>query len=191
MAETSIPALAGTELAILSRTAVTPADARKPYQLEARLNAARSVSDPETKLSLWREALALSPTNSRARAGALLAAIALRRDALALALEQPPPRPYGMPAAEPVIQSAAEQASIAEALAAAAERLDDLDAALRQLRIVIGLRPAAARTELEQKLSALMSEQTRLAGNAARRPAIRDGIEQDYPVRRRIVRGGQ
>jgi hypothetical protein len=207
----ALGAVSGTELALLSSGSIAPDAAEKPYQVEARIDAAGAASDPEVKLRLWREALALAPTDGRARLGALRAAIALRRDSLALSLEhhdaQPGMgfnpvapyyrsrgryRPFRQPEPASVLPQMqltdAERAAIAEALAAAAERLDDLEAAVSRLRTAIDLRPPAERAALQRHLDALTAEQNRRAQNAARQPAIKDAIEQDQVVRPRILK---
>jgi len=84
-----------------------------------------------------------------------------------------------------------ERAAIAESLAAAAERLDDLDAARSHLRVAINLRALAEREALARHLNELIAEQDRRAKNAARQPAIQDVIEQDHAVRPRISRSAQ
>ena len=135
---------------------------------------------------------------------------ALRHDSLALALDSnQQPQPFGYDSGFPVYRrfrfsvrrefpsipqpetSDAERASIARALAAAAERLDDLASAQRYLQVAVGLRPAAQRDLLNLKIKALAAEQSRRSQNAARQPAIKDVIEQDRVVRPRIPRSAQ
>ena len=209
-----VAGVSGTELALLSSPTVTPDAAVKPYQVEARIEAARQVSNPEVKLRLWREALALAPADERVRLGALRAALALRRDSLALALEETRVRaqlgfnaevpfygrrgrylPYRQPEAASVLPQAQltdqERAAIAESLAAAAERLDDLIMAQSHLRAAIGLRPPNQSDALVRHLNELIAEQDRRTKNAARQPAIKDVIEQDHVVRPRILRSAQ
>jgi hypothetical protein len=213
----------GTELAVLSSPAVTPEAAEKPYQLEARIEAAGTSSNSEVQLRLWREAVAIAPADERARLGALRAALALRRDSLALALQRTERQPAmlnGTPveSQEPEFNSGVpvdrprprymefrlapavlpgspltgeERASIAESLAAAAERLDDLATAQDYVRAAIGLRPEAQRAPLQHKLDALVAEQGRRTRNAARQPVIKDAIEQGQVVRPRIPRSDQ
>jgi len=206
-----VAGVAGTELALLSSASVIPDAAAKPYQVEARLEAAREVSNPEVRLRLWREALAIAPADDRARLGALRAALELRRDSLALALEQagaPSPTrfneetpyytrrgrylPYRLPEVASVMPQARltdeERAALAESLAAAAERLDDLAAAQSHLRSAIDLRPPDQRGALTRRLNALIAEQDRRAKNAARQPVIKNVVEQDQVVRPRIPR---
>jgi Tfp pilus assembly protein PilF len=210
----ALAGVSGTELALLCAGSIAADAAEKPYQVEARIDAAQEAADPQAKLRLWREALALAPMDGRARLGALRAAITLRRDSLALALEQPggqpemgfnPIAPYYrrrnryLPFRQaetasvlPQIQlTDVERAAIAEALAAAAQRLDDLEAAMSHLRAAIDLRPAAERVALQRHLDALLAEQGRRAQNAARQPAIKNVIEQDRVVRPRILIGKQ
>jgi Tfp pilus assembly protein PilF len=188
-----------TELALLSTHSVSPEAASKPYQLEARIDAAQSTSVPEVKLRLWMEALAIRPENRQVRTGATFAALALHRDNLALALDQTGAQfqtgYYGgfIPYRPPVRSEAtdAEKSSLAEALAAAAERIDDLSAAQNYLRTAISLRPADQQPPLQARLDAITAEQTRRAANLARQPAIRNAIEQTQIVQARIPGGPQ
>jgi Tfp pilus assembly protein PilF len=206
--------ISGTELALLASTAIAPDAAERPYQVEARIQAAGAAVSPEVKLRLWREALALAPTDGRVRLGALRAAIAVRRDSLALALERAGGQPdmgfneelhfyrrhgrfnsYRQPGPASVFPqmplTADERAAIAESLAAAAERLDDLNTARSYLRTAIDLRPPAVRDALERRLNALAAEQDRRTKNAARQPVIKNVIEQDQVVRPRILGSAQ
>jgi hypothetical protein len=207
-----VAAVSGTEFALLSSPSIAPDAAAKPFQVEARIDAARTAADPAVRLRLWREALAIAPIDERVRLGTLRAAIASRRDSLALALNQAQAvpqimlerqaayynrragySPYTQPIASPegLQIPDSERASIAESLAAAAERLDDLPAAQGQLRIAIDLRPEVARAPLVRKLDALIAEQNRRTANSARQPVIKDVIEQDRIVRTRIPRSDQ
>ena len=81
-----LASLSGTELALLSLTVVSPDAAAKPYQLEARIDAAGKAADTGVKLRLWQEALAIAPEDARVRLGTLRAALAAGRDNLALAI---------------------------------------------------------------------------------------------------------
>ena len=197
------------ELALLSSPRISPQAAAKPYQVEARVEAARTASTPETQLRLWREALSIAPTDARARRGAVLVALALRRDSLALALHQTQSRPqfgfdselpaYGYsrrgiyPVYRPraAAEESAEDPSIAESLSAAAERVDDLALAVSYLRTAIDGTAPAQRPPLTRRLDALTAEQQRRAANAARQPAIKDVIEQGAIVRPRILGSAQ
>jgi hypothetical protein len=174
-----VAALAGTELALLTAARISPEDAEKPFQVEARNQAAQEATDADVKLRLWREALAIAPSDLQVRLGTLRAALALHDDSLALALEQGGEL------------SLDDRASVAEALAAAAERLNDLPAAEAQLRIAIEMRPVDQRAPLEHHMKELEAELERRSKNAQRQPVIKDTIEQDHPVRPRIARSAQ
>ncbi|MGP8245668.1 MAG: hypothetical protein ACLQVN_14265 [Bryobacteraceae bacterium] len=186
-----VPGVAGTELALLSSADIAPDAAAKPYQVEARIDAARAASSAEVKLRLWREALAIAPADERVRLGALRAAIDLRRDSLAVALAETATPGMEFNAASvlaPLPLTAEERSTIAEALAAAAERLDDLSSAQTYLRAAIDLRPPAQRAALIRLRNALAAEQDRRTRNASRQPAIKNVIEQNRVVRPRIPR---
>jgi cellulose synthase operon protein C len=173
----SLAVASDSELALLSQANVTPQAAEKPYQVESRIQAAREESDPQVKLRLWREALAIAPEDQHSILGTLQAALALRRDNLALALA-------------PQLNEE-DRGAISEPLAAAAERVDDLAAAQNYLRVAIGLRPPDQRPALTRKLDAVTAEQDRRAKNATRQPMIKNVIEQDHVVLARIPGSAQ
>jgi len=199
----------GSELALLSSGRITAGVARKPYQVEARIDAARASTDMVAAFQLWQEALAIDPSDERARAGTLRAALALRRDSLALALDQGRGQPqfgfnsevryygrrsgyagYVRPQAAPDSQfSDPERAAIEESLSGAAERLGELDVAEAHLLAAIGLRPANERDALMARWNVLAAERRRREQNAVRQPAVKDDIDQDRVVRPRILRG--
>jgi tetratricopeptide (TPR) repeat protein len=206
----AVVAAAGTELALLSSPRIGPEAAAKPYQVEARVEAASTASTPETQLRLWREALAIAPADARARLGAVRAAIASRRDSLALALHQTQSRPqFGIDSGQPAYggygrrgiypvyrpraaaEEPAEDVTIAESLSSAAERLDDLALAISYLRTAIDRTAPAQRPPLKRRLDALTAEQQRRAANASRQPMIKDVIEQGGIVRPRLPRSAQ
>jgi HPt (histidine-containing phosphotransfer) domain-containing protein len=152
--------------------------------LEARIDAAGKAADAGVKLRLWQEALAIAPEDARVRLGALRAALAAGRDNLALAIRSDAPQH------EPQL-TGAERASIAEALAAAAERLDDLKSAQSYLDAAIQLHPPNQRDSLRRKFQTLTAELQRRAKNAARQPVVRNVIEQGTIVAPRILRSVQ
>ena len=178
-----LASLSGTELALLSQTVVSPDAAAKPYQVEARIDAARKAADIGVKLRLWQEALAIAPEDRRVRLETLRAALAAGRDNLALAIHSNAPQETQL--------TDAERASIEEALAAAAERLDDLKAAQSYLGLAIQLRPPNQRDSLQRKVRMLTAELQRRSKNAARQPVVKTVIEQDIVVRPRILRSAQ
>jgi tetratricopeptide (TPR) repeat protein len=208
-ARLSAPHSAGaaqSELALLSSGNITASAARKPYQVEARLDAARTSTDMVAAFQLWQEALAIAPSDDRARAGTLRAALALRRDSLALALEQGRAQPqfgfnpgfryygrrsdfarYVLPQPPVGLQvSDPEHSATEEALSGAAERLGELDVAQTHLLAAIRLRPENERDALVARSNALVAELRRREQNAARRPIVKDGIDQDRAVRPRL-----
>jgi Flp pilus assembly protein TadD len=166
------------ELALLCAARLAIDAAEKPYEVEARIEAAGAAANPETKLRLWREALAIAPADSRAILGTLESSLALRRDNLSLALAD----------------TAGEQAQrpeISVSLAQAAERLNDLPAALDYLRTAIRQASREQRDALTAKLNLLQVEQDRRKRNIARQPAIKNVIEQKEIVGARIPGGVQ
>ena len=188
--------VSGTELALLAADSIAPEAAERLFYVEARIKAADESSDPEVKLRLWRGALAIAPAEGRVRLGTLRAAVALQRDSFVLAVArtgtQPEYRRAGKSPVLPQIElSNDERAAIAESLAAASERLDDLNIAANYLRAAMDLRPKGAREALERHLKILLAEQDRREKNAARQPVIKEVIEQDTVVRPRMVRSAQ
>jgi len=209
----SLAGMAGTELALLSASSISPEAALKPYQVEARMEAARKSNNTETRLRLYREALAIAPQDNDVRLSALRAALELRRDSLALALESIKPkerrefpieveedryrneswydRSQQYEATESAVWRRAalseqEQASIAESLAAAAERLGDLSLAKAHIGAALELLPLDKRAALVQKQKSLAAEIDRQAKNKAHQPVIRNVIEQDRVVQKQI-----
>ena len=200
--------LSGTELALLSSAAITPDAAAKPFQVEARIDAARQAAPAAVQLRLWQEALAIAPADARVRVGALRAAITLRRDSLALALEQSQVQPqYGFDpgapqlAARGIIYGQPRAVILPEAQLTDAKSALDRGIAAELPRNAwtiwpppkppakrIDLRPEARREPLTRKLNGLMAEQDRRNKNAGRQPIVKDIIEQDQVVRLRIPR---
>lgn len=103
--------------------------------------------------------------------------------------------PYGAPQSVAILPqmqlTGQERASLAESLAAAAERIDDLSSAESHLRAAIELRPADQRAKLARRLKEIVSEEDRRKKNTARQPVVKDAIEQDHPVAPRIARSAQ
>jgi len=85
---TASGAASGASWRCYRRAPCSPTPPRKPFQVEARIDAARAASAPDIKLRLWMEALAIDPTDERVRTGAIFAAVAQRSDHLALALDE-------------------------------------------------------------------------------------------------------
>ncbi len=185
MAPAAPASLAGTELGALMAGPVTPAAAEKPFCVEARVRAAQGVDDQDTRLRLFRDALAIAPDHQRVRLGAVRAALSLRRDRVALSLAQPRAGQSANSAAflANAGLSGAERAAFAEQLASAAERLDDLAVAASYTQTAIDLLPEDQRGADEAKLQAINDEQTRRATNVSRQPVVRNVVEQGQIVK--------
>ncbi len=163
---------AGTELSLLSAGSMAPAEAEKPFYVEARIKAAES-SGEAVREQLYCEALAIDPANQRVRHGVLRAALSLRHDSLALALAQ---------------KLKIESPSVAEQLGAAAERLGDLAVSAGYLQTAIDLLPEDQRGADETKLKAINAEQTRRSMNVSRQPVVRNVVDQQQTVKPEIPR---
>ncbi len=196
-------AAGGTELGLLAAGAVTPSAAEKPFFVEARLQAAGSAGDANTRLRFFRDAMAIAPLDKRARLGALRAALAVQRDRLALSLAQVPSDENGR-ASFPVSGkpdaayflptaglSSKDQASLAGQLAEAAERVNDLSAASAWLETSIALQPENRRAADEARRKAIEAERERRIANAARQPVVRNAVEQEHVVRPEIPRSAK
>ena len=181
------------ELALLASADRSPDAARKPFFVEARLEAAENNSDPSLKLTLLREALAIDPEDPRVRLAAVRASLGAGRDSLALAMYQEaagrpvlafdpsavyegppdgPSQPYEIPRRMIMADSA-----LLQGLSTAAERTGDLAAALSYIQQV---RPLET-----ERIAALRAEQRRRAENQRRQPVVTDKTEQTQIVRAR------
>ena len=182
--------LAGTELGLLAAGRVTPPAAEKPFYVEGRLQAAGGAADPDTRLRLFREALAIAPLDPRARMGAVRAALTARRDRTALSLAETDENGVAniLPSAG---LSGADGAVLAGQLAAAAERLDELPIAENYLRIAIQALPRNESALDKTRLASIEAERKRRAGNAARQPVVRNTVEQDRVVLPEIPRSAR
>ena len=124
---------------------------------------------------LFREALAIRPSDENIRFEALRQALAARQDATAIAI-LPGEREQSLP--DDLILDLSE---IARDGSMAFERQGNLGQAIRftQMAIAKGLDAEARKAQLE-------AEQQRLAENARRAPTIKDNIEQDHVVKPRL-----
>jgi hypothetical protein len=164
-------ASSGTELGLLQRGAINQNESRKPFYLEAR-----------RVTGLYREALAVSPSDDQMRLDALRAALLASQDSLAIALAPLLYRPEGFLAASGL--DAQAKAEVARDVALAYERQGDLARAIEYTKVAIALGQ-----NLESKEKQLEAEQSRNAENARRAPRIWDNIEQDHVVQPRLSKG--
>jgi hypothetical protein len=153
------------------------------------VKAADGVADMNARLRLFLGALAVAPLDQRVRVGALRATLAIRVDSIAVSLVQARTNAQAFPPAAGLAD--ADCAVLAEQLAAAAERLDDLRAAMTYLQNAIDLRPENQRAADVAKREAIEAEQTRRNTNAARMPAVRDVVDQDHVVEPEIARSAR
>jgi len=151
------------ELGLLQRGQISAAEARKPFYVEALKGA-----------GLFREALAMRPSDEGIRLQALRAALAASQDSLTLAL---------LPGLNQLGSTEPERAIVARDISLAYERSGDLAGAIRytQMATVSGLDLTGRKKQLE-------AEQRRQAENARRAPTIRDTLEQDHVVKPRVGR---
>jgi thioredoxin-like negative regulator of GroEL len=154
---------ASTELGLLQHERIGPAEARKPFYVEARRTA-----------GLYREALEIQPSSTMIRLETLRAALDARQNSVAIAVAP------GLPL-QPFLAGVGlkerERADFARDLSMAYEREGNLANALNytQTAIQLGL-------GLESRRAEIQAAQRRQAENARRAPAIRDNIEQDHKV---------
>jgi hypothetical protein len=155
---------AKTELGLLQHGKITPDQAAKPFYVEARRVA-----------GLFREALAMRPTDDAIRLETLRAALTASQDSLVAALVPRLRRDEGFLSTSGLTRQA--RAEVARDVAKAYQREGDLANAIRYTRtaITLGLDLAAQEKQLRD-------EQSRDAENARRAPQIRDTIEQDHVV---------
>jgi thioredoxin-like negative regulator of GroEL len=158
-----------TELGLLQHPTITPAGASEPFYVEARVVA-----------GLYREALAICPSDEHIRVETLRAALAASQDSLAIALasrmRQGPEFLAGSGLSKPV------RAEIARDVAKAYQRESDIAGAINYSNIAVRL--GLDLKALEEQLKA---EQTRELENAQRAPQIHDNIDQNHVVKPRLT----
>ena len=160
-----------TELGLLQHGVITPAEAAQPFYAEARRAA-----------GLYREALAIRPSDRQIRLETLRAALAASQDSVVVALIPLLYRYEGF--LSTFGMSDHERAAIARDIAQAHERQGDLGGAIEYTRIAIDLG-----LDLSAREKQLKAEQSRQAENTRRAPKVRDDIEQDHVVKPRLERG--
>ena len=139
---------------------VTAAQVEKPYYYEQRLQAAAQTSDLAVKIRLLRGAIAIDPGPEQPRLDLIRAALDAKRWQLAVAAA-----PAGAPD------------SLSKAIAQAHENLGELAEADELYR-------KAGSTADVKRIQVLLARQ---AANAARRPVVTEHLEQDHPVRPRLL----
>jgi hypothetical protein len=157
-----------TELGLLQHGQIGVDGARKPFYVEARRVA-----------GLFREALAIRPSDEQLRLETLRAALAASQDSLVIALMSHMRGDEGFLSTFGLSQQA--RAEIARDVALSYEREDYLASAINFTRVAIGLA-----LNLDAKEKQLEAEQSRKAENARRAPQIHDHLEQNHVVKPRL-----
>ena len=183
------PARGSDELALLTRNTISPAEASQPYFVPSRIFAAHLTSSLADRETLYREAIAISPTLVNERLD--LAEAALHRKNIAFgiaALES-----YSQSAYNPgqnSSQSSNPKLLVVQELAADAqlERKEYGPAAALYDQILAATSiDAVTRTRI-QKLRDTATSQSRLASaNAARQPVITNEIAQPIIVKPKLT----
>ena len=159
-----------TELGLLQHGQISLDEARKPFYVEARRVA-----------GLFREALAIRPSDQQIRLETLRTALADSQDSLVIALVSHMRGDEGFLSTFGLSQQT--RAEVARDVALTYEREDDLASAINFTRIAITL---GLNLDVQEKQ--LESEQSRKAENARRAPQIHEHLEQDHVVKPRLPR---
>jgi tetratricopeptide (TPR) repeat protein len=185
------------ELDLLAAGSVDPVAAEKPLYFEARVRAAAAAKDPATRLRLLLGALAVDPEPVPVPVALLRAALDAGRDRTAVAAAEPIlPGWRGNDDASDIEQGQlswaakgflstfdlanSERAAVAQRLAAAFERLDDLAMASTLLRVAREIEPSP---RLDTRLAAVTAEANRRRENIERHPVVSPNLEQPGVVR--------
>jgi thioredoxin-like negative regulator of GroEL len=159
-----------TELGLLQHGKMTPDEARRPFYVEARRVA-----------GLFREALAIQPSDEQIRIEVLRSALAASQDSTVIALVSRMRRDQEFLSTSGL--SKQDRAEVARDVAQVYEREGDLASALDFTRIAtkLGLNLDAREKQLE-------ADQSREAENTKRAPQIHEHLEQDHVVKPRLTR---
>jgi len=211
--------LGSGELSLLAGNAsiISPTAVDKFYFYEARIKAAHSAADSQTKLQLLSHCIVDFPQRDEARVPLFQAAVSLRSDELALGVLGPilsalanTPTPAADSADEQIVSSDDEETDEAEDTTAAAataaafsrtqqaqlaqlvgdtmNRLNRLAEAVSYLEVARNLQDSpAVRKEVARKIAALKAALRIERQNAARQPLLHEALEQDRLVRPRLL----
>ena len=216
-----IPSSTGRgELGVLASGSLDPTACERPFLYVARVEAAKRVTDPATRMRLLLGALDISPRVKAIHLSLMLAAARLGHYPLVVAAYEQlvSDRPayefrgrrydYRRPpsAQEQEASNAddfrselgvdiAEAAQTANILSEAYTKLDRLDSAERYLRIAFQLELSTTlRSELKRRLDAVKAERERRMLNSRRQPTVGSNLDQSNLVRpslRGQVTGGR
>jgi tetratricopeptide (TPR) repeat protein len=188
--------------------------ASQPFFVQARIEAAAHTGNPEERMPLLREAIAVKPEDASARIEFFRAAHKIGHDQLAISAMEPliTPTPYNY---QPVTQyrrwaprftiaelggvndssfitqsqlSPTQKSVLARDIAHAYEKLDNFDEARRYLRIAASLEPSEpVKAEIEKESRGITAKVNLLNRDAQRRPFVSGQLEQRNVVRPRVL----
>jgi tetratricopeptide (TPR) repeat protein len=149
--------------------------------VDGRIAAAQRAADPAARVNSLRAALAADPRHPGIRMPLFRAELAVGkpRDAI----EAIAPMLARNRSLSGLGITAAERTRLARELADAHQRIDQLSEAIRFFTIALDGENAAGRLALRQRIASLNEEINRRAQNAARRPQIRESVDQPQLVR--------
>jgi predicted Zn-dependent protease len=198
LAGTSTPGVSGSaELTFLAQGNITPAQAKQPYFIAARVAAASQATLTE-RIALLRQVMQIAPGDAVARIALLHAAIQSQSNHLTLSTAQPlidsgyinhTDTPMPLVAASVAFKALppSERAALYAGIALANRATGQLDRARGNFRNAAKVDPsAAARNQWLQSAKALSQILHRRATNAARAPQIHSGLSQSHAVWPRI-----
>ena len=145
--------------------AVPPAPGEKPYAYFARMEAAAQAKDPVARMRFLQGAISIDPAPERAKLDLIRAAIEAKRWRTAVSVADL------LPGESP------ERTALARGLAQAYEAVDQLPKAQEMFR------KAGSEAEAE-RVEAILDLR---AKNDARRPVVTKELEQDHPVRPKLL----
>jgi len=210
------PQLGSQELNLLAADmkTVSSAGTNQPFFYEARVRAARGVSDARARIQLLTNALADTPARDDARIPLFQAAAAMRSDELAVGVVEPllrqqflRPIPATASRDNEILDSETEiyselpgelnaplkiplvqQAQVAGQLGEVLVRLDRLNEALPYMRLAYKLEKAPdRRKQIASRITIVRAQVRRQQLNAARQPILHEALEQDRLVRPRLL----
>ncbi len=199
--------LGSAELDLLAAGKIDPASAEKPYFYFARVRAAESAPAAD-RVRLLSAALAIDPASSGARLGLFRAALDASKDEFALAVMAPligGSVRYRIENAREALNpeevfwlvreflqgggyTEAERAGVARGLAEASARTRRPAAAIFFYQVAQELQPT---TELQRAIDGLRAREAIARRDAARRPSVKDGLEQEHVVLPRLEGGAE
>ena len=182
------------ELDLLTQQQITPAQAEKPYAVEARRAAAKQSKEPVTQVRLLEQAVAIDPEVIETRVELVPAALRAKRDRAAInAYEsvygdgsQMRRGHYAEPAAYVAPLTPAEL-QLKEDIAAVYRRLNQYGAAEQLYAAILAAEPPSAVQTRIEKARKEISDHVRLnAANRLRAPSLSKEIQQPRPVRPKL-----